>query len=110
MEMNKKRGRPPGRPKTGGRMPGTPNKITSDLRSRIHDLIDDNWEQMKEDVKVLDAEKRLSFIEKLLKYAVPTLSSVSSEIELKSKLEGMSEDQLNTLITQILDQDEQATN
>jgi hypothetical protein len=110
MENQLKRGRQPGTTKTGGRVKGTPNRITGDLRSRIQDLIDDNWEQMMEDVKELDAEKRLLFIEKLLKYAVPTLSSVSSEIELKTKLERLNEDQLNTLINNILEQDEKSAN
>lgn len=102
-----KAGRKPGTPKTGGRKPGTPNKITGDMRSRIQDLIDENWEKMQEDLQDLDAEKRLSFLEKLLKYTLPTLSSVSSEIQLQTKLEGLNEAQLNTLITQILEADEQ---
>ena len=102
-----KAGRKPGTPKTGGRKAGTPNKITGDMRTRIQDLLDDNWEKIQDDLQELDAEKRLAFLEKLLKYTLPTLSSVSSEIQLQSRLEGLNENQLNILITQILEADDQ---
>ncbi|MBD5272943.1 MAG: hypothetical protein HDS42_06755 [Bacteroides sp.] len=60
-----------GRGRLGGRAKGTPNKATADLREWVRNIIDDNREQIEKDVKCLDPEKRLQFIEKLLKYVLP---------------------------------------
>jgi len=57
--------------KTGGRTAGTPNKITSDLRTWISELIDDNREQIVEDLKDLEPQQRVAIFEKLLQYVIP---------------------------------------
>ena len=60
-----------GQPKTGGRDKGTPNKVTSDLRTSIKQIIDDNIEQIKNDFAGLEAKDRLIIFERLLQYVIP---------------------------------------
>lgn len=61
--------------KTGGREQGTPNKLTSDLRERISDFLNDNWEQVEQDFKEIEPEKRIAMFEKLLQYTLPRLQA-----------------------------------
>lgn len=58
-------GNPNGRPK------GTPNKLTKELRERLSDFLDENWEQIEKDFKTLEPEKRVMLFEKLLQYKLP---------------------------------------
>lgn len=65
-----------GTSKTGGRQSGTPNKITTDLRTWINELLDGNRQQIIKDIKRLEPQQRVGIFEKLLSYAVPKLQSV----------------------------------
>lgn len=56
---------PKGRPKN------SPNKVTTELRQWISNLIDNNREQIVKDLVSVDAEKRLAIFEKLLQYVIP---------------------------------------
>ena len=55
-------GNPKGRPK------GSPNKATTDLRTWIAGLIDDNRLQIEADLKGMEGKDRLQFLEKLMGY------------------------------------------
>ena len=57
--------------KTGGRVQGTPNLLTKELRERLSDFLDENWEQIEKDFKTLEPEKRVMLFEKLLQYKLP---------------------------------------
>lgn len=59
-----------------GRPRGTPNKITTDLREFIGQLLSDNLEQFNADFQQLDAKDRLMIMEKLLSYVLPKLSNM----------------------------------
>lgn len=61
---------PEGRPK------GSQNKITSDLRERISDFLNENWERVEKDFLILEPEKRVLIFEKLLSYSLPKMQSV----------------------------------
>lgn len=61
--------------KTGGRKSATPNKLTADLRERINDFLTDNWEQVENDFKNLEPEKRVLLFEKLLQYSLPRMQA-----------------------------------
>ncbi len=71
------------RPKTGGRVAGTPNKTTKEFRETITKLLDDNadnvglWlQQVAEghgEVKA-DPGKALDLVAKLAEYAAPKLN------------------------------------
>lgn len=73
-------GRKKGTPKTGGRQAGTPNRITGDLRGFVANLIDDNREQIKEDIKVLRPAERLSFLERMMQYVLPKQQALKASV------------------------------
>lgn len=62
------------REKTGGRKKGTPNKDTKELREKISDLIDNNFDSIQSDMDSLTPEKRLDFLAKLFEYSLPKLN------------------------------------
>lgn len=57
--------------KTGGRAKGTPNKLTTDFKGWLKELLADNAEQIEEDFKRLDSRERLNIVTKILPYLVP---------------------------------------
>lgn len=66
--------------KTGGREAGTPNKLTSDLRERISDFLNDNWEQIEKDFQTIEPEKRVLLFEKLLSFTLPKLQTIQTPV------------------------------
>ena len=78
-------GRKPGTPKTGGRRPGSPNKVTREFRETVQKLLDDNRENIAKwltlvaegdqtlDVKP-DPAKALTLLSQLAEYAAPKLA------------------------------------
>ena len=77
--------KPKGLPKTGGRVQGTPNRNTADLKQWINDLIDNNKHTFENDLQAVDPEKRLAILEKLMSYCVPKLQSVSIEAQIQAE-------------------------
>ena len=53
-----------GEQKTGGRIKGTPNKVTNDLRTWVNDLLNDNRQQIIKDLKMLEPQQRVMIFEK----------------------------------------------
>ena len=86
-----------GQPKTGGRTKGTPNKATTDLRTWIGMIVDNNRQQLENDLKVLEPRERWTVIERLLQYAVPKMQSVEAKIDLNQ----ISDEQLNVIINEL---------
>jgi hypothetical protein len=88
--------------KTGGREAGTPNKITTDLRKKITNLIEKNFKKIEADFNKLDSEKRLIVLERYLKYCLPPLQSLDIHANIKGSLEAMTDEQLNELAEKII--------
>jgi hypothetical protein len=86
-----------GTEKTGGREKGTPNKITTDLRTWINELLDSNRRQIAKDIKQLEPQQRVMIFEKLLSYAVPKMQSVEAKIDLNR----LTDEQLDTIIVEL---------
>lgn len=84
-------------PKTGGRVKGTPNKITTTAREWLASLIDDNRQQIEHDIKQLEPKERLCVLEKLMQYVIPKQQAVSASIE----MERLTDEQLENLITEL---------
>ncbi len=80
-----------------GRPKGAPNKMTADLRSRISDFLNQNWDQIENDFKGLPPEKRVLIFEKLLQYSLPKLQTT----ELIGNMERLSDDQLDLIINEL---------
>ena len=89
-----KTGNPNGRPK------GTPNKVTTDLRTWLSELWNDNRGQFEKDLKTLEPQQRLATLEKLLNYIIPKQQSIEATIE-NIDLRSLSEEQLDLIINNI---------
>jgi hypothetical protein len=80
-----------------GRPRGKPNKVTSDLRAWINELLNDNRQQIAKDIQLLEPHQRVMFFEKLLGYAVPKMQSVEAKIDLNR----LSDEQLDLIINEL---------
>ena len=72
-------GRPRGHPKSGGRKKGTPNKITSELRVWLGELLTRQRRQIEADLKAVGPGQRLFMLEKLMQYVIPKKQAVRAE-------------------------------
>jgi hypothetical protein len=88
-----KTGNPNGRPK------GKPNKITTETRIWIKNLIDNNRIKLETDLMELEPHQRWNIIEKLLQYTLPKMQSVDGNINVN--YENMSEEQLDKIIDEL---------
>ena len=64
--------------KYGGRVKGTPNKITSELRSKIGDIIDVTLESL--DLDTLTKMEKIKLLQVCMQYAIPKLQYQSLDI------------------------------
>lgn len=65
-----------GHKKEGGRKPGTPNKVTQDVRQRYKDFVEGNLgnlDRWLERVATSDPDKALDFMLKFSEYFIPKL-------------------------------------
>ena len=65
--------------KTGGRKVGTPNRTTAEIREHFQNLIADNLDQLKNDLKELEPIQRLKMIIELSRFVLPTLKAIESK-------------------------------
>ncbi|MFT4247681.1 MAG: hypothetical protein QM581_06530 [Pseudomonas sp.] len=80
---NPNRGSKPGE-RRGGRQPGTPNKVTADIREALRQLLEQAAPKMVgwlERVATEDPAKALDLALKAAEYAVPKLSRTAVDIE-----------------------------
>lgn len=63
--------------KTGGRVAGTPNRLTKELRKVLKDLLYQELETLSSHLDSLESKERLEILIKLLPYAVPKVESVN---------------------------------
>lgn len=95
--------------KTGGRVQGVPNHKTAELKQWVKTLLETNQTQFEADLLEVEAKERLQIMTALLKYSIPTLSSVSVEAqiaaeynELKKLLETAPEDAIEKISEKIM--------
>lgn len=97
------------RRKTGGRVQGTPNRLTSELKEWITGLINENKEQFTSDLHEVDPEKRLAILERLFQYVLPKQQNISIEAQLQAEyrelrvlLENAPEDAIDKITERII--------
>ena len=62
--------------KTGGRMLGSTNKETAEIRQRLKLILDSNIEQINTDLKAIeDPAQRIRLLLDLAKFVIPTLKA-----------------------------------
>ena len=59
--------------KTGGREPGTPNKLTKELRTVLKNILEKELEAMPDNLDKLEPKDRLEVVIKLLPYVLPKI-------------------------------------
>jgi DNA primase catalytic subunit len=59
--------------KRGGRIKGTPNKITKDIRESYQLLIENNLDRLEDDIRELSPKDRIEILIRLTEYVVPKL-------------------------------------
>ena len=84
-------GNPNGRPK------GKPNKVTSEVRTWLAELIDKNRTQIVRDLKALEPKDRLIVLEKFMQYTTPKMQSMDAKIDIERLTEG----QLDLIINEL---------
>ncbi len=90
-----------------GKPKGTTSKVNRDLKASISLFLENNWTKIEKDIKILEPFQRVQIYEKLLSYCLPRLKSVDATVELTQKLDGLSDNQLNKLIDNILQEEAQ---
>ena len=61
-----------------GRIAGTPNKITAEVKEKLQLLIDDLIASL--DVKELDANQRIKMLQIVLQYTLPRMKQATNEV------------------------------
>lgn len=89
--------RPKGTPKTGGRVKGTPNKVTYSRKEWITSLIDKQRTQIEQDLQELEPKERLQMIEKLMQYVIPKQAAQQVKLDFDS----MTDEQLQRLVEEM---------
>lgn len=91
-----------------GRRPGTPNKITGDLRSIINEVLSSEMSvpKLKKLLKGLEPGQRLNLLIKMTDYILPRLK----QMDLTLDLEKMSDQQLDIIISKLLKPDDNEGN
>ncbi|GAB4007159.1 hypothetical protein GCM10028808_10510 [Spirosoma migulaei] len=85
-----------GREKTGGRKPGSTNKATTDIKTKIAVLIDEQFDAIKGDLETLDPKERVTAYLKFLEYVLP------KQREQKIDFASLSEEQIDELLEKAL--------
>ena len=78
-----------GRGRMGGRQQGTPNKINSDLKAWITDIINNGKEQFISDLANLSPMERIKIYVGLLNYIIPKQQAIQAEVEPKQQEPGI---------------------
>ncbi len=60
--------------KTGGRIAGTPNKTTGELREKINQFVSSTLDTVIQDFSTLTPESRIKYFIQILSFALPKLS------------------------------------
>lgn len=75
-----------GRGRMGGRAKGTPNKNTATLREWVTGLIDNNRAQVEKDLKQLEPQERVKFLERLMGYVLPKPTTMAVDLNATTQL------------------------
>jgi hypothetical protein len=63
--------------KTGGREKGTPNKVTTDLRSVLQSIVSDELQHLQMHIHRMPDEQRTQVLLKLLPYVTPKTQAIT---------------------------------
>jgi hypothetical protein len=67
--------------KTGGRVGGTPNKITVELRKILKDIITEEFDSLRGRLDQLEPKERLEYLVKLMPFCLPKVDSIRGDYD-----------------------------
>jgi hypothetical protein len=67
--------------KTGGRIAGTPNKLTKELRTTLKGIIAGEFDALPQTFEQLPAKERLELLIKMLPYCLPKVDSIGGDYD-----------------------------
>jgi hypothetical protein len=67
--------------KTGGRIAGTPNKLTKELRTTLKGIIAGELDALPQTFEQLPAKERLELLIKMLPYCLPKVDSIGGNYD-----------------------------
>jgi hypothetical protein len=81
-----------------GRPLGTPNKVTTEIKTWLSGLLDKNRRQIESDLKQLEPKDRLVILERLMQYTVPKMQAMQAQIDINR----LSDEQLDMVINELV--------
>ena len=88
-----------GREKTGGRKSGSTNRTSTDIKSKIAALIDDQFDTIQADLETLEPKDRVSAYLKFMEYVLP--KQREQKIDLSTLTDEQIDDLLNKAIAKL---------
>ena len=85
-----------GREKTGGRKPGSTNKTSTDIKSKIAALIDSQFDAIQADFEILEPKDRVTAYFKFMEYVLP------KQREQKIDLSTLTDEQIDDLLNKAM--------
>jgi hypothetical protein len=67
--------------KTGGRVAGTPNRLTKELRTILRDMIANELDALPQTLEGLPPKERLDLVIKLLPFCLPKVQAVNGNYD-----------------------------
>lgn len=84
--------------KTGGRLPGSQNRATKEIKGMIQQFIEGNLPDLQANYELLEPEKKLQFFKDLLQYVIPKQRDVAI-----SEFEQYTDEQLRQIAREIME-------
>lgn len=72
--------------KFGGRQKGTPNKVKSQTKKFLEQLIEDQQDKIKQELENLEGKAYLDAVGNLMEYSQPKLSRTEAKVEVKEEI------------------------
>lgn len=69
-----------GRGRLGGRVKGTPNKTTAELRQLVASIVEKNIDKVNDDLAKMQPKDRVAMLEKLMAYVLPRMQAITANV------------------------------
>lgn len=86
--------------KSGGRKKGTPNRVSTERKAMISELIFGDWDKVEEDLEKVSPRERLDFKAKLMPFVVSKMQSTDSTHSFN--FDNMTDEQIDKIFHKIL--------
>lgn len=90
-----------GRGRLGGRAKGTPNKVTTDLKTWVASILDDGRDKFVESLEQLEPAEYVKVFTGLLNYVLPKQQAVGVDTKFKNEVKPMSMEEAKAIIREL---------